>query len=177
MKENLKRIVSNAVVAGAMTLGLSGQAEARTLRNNVSLAGEAQAGQSQASKEASEKARADYLAGKWVDASVISPQPLEENEEAQYISQKYFLRVMKPEFSLGRGVIVSADSTEGPQGFVTRDKTSGKVVYRDMLKAGNPEKPTDDPAFQALVKDVLEKEGLPTSVLELFRGLLIAQNK
>jgi hypothetical protein len=170
MKENLRRMVNKAVVAGAMTLGLSGQADARTLRNIVSFEGEAQAGKSPVSREAFKKAREDYLAGKWVDASVISPQPLEEHEEAEYINKKYFLTIMKPSFFLGKGIVVESDST---QGFVTIDKTSKKVVYRDMLEVGNPEKPINDPKFQALVKNVLEQKGLPDSVLELFRGLLI----
>ncbi len=175
MKENLKRIIKKGVVAGAMTLGLSGQAEAReTAKDTISFAGEARAGQSQSSQEAFEKARADYLSGKWVDASVVLSEPLEENEEAQYINQKYFLKIMKPEFHLGKGVVVSADST---QGFITVNKTSGKLVYLDMLEAGNPAKSTNGAAFQALVKDVLEKEGLPASVSELFRGLLISPNK
>lgn len=175
MKENFKKMINKAVLAGAVTLGISGQTEAREpARNTTALAGEAQAGQSQPTQDAFEKSRVDYLAGKWVDASVISSTPLEEDVETEYISQKYLLRVMKPQFRLGKGVLVAADSTDG---FVTVDKNSGKVVYLNMLEVGNPEKPTNDPAFQALVAEILNKEGLPASVVELFRGLLVAQNK
>jgi hypothetical protein len=168
MKENFNRAINKAMLAGAITLGISGQGDDhKPSKDAEAVSKEAQIGESQPAQEA-EKARRDYKAGKWVDAKVLQSGTLDEDKEAEYINQKYFLQVTKNQFLLGRGILVTSDSTDG---FITLDKNSGKTVYLDMREVGHPQKPTNNPAFQALVTEVLQKEGLPTSVLELFRAL------
>ncbi len=173
MKENIFNKMGSGIRNAVLSAGIVAGSTAPSLEAQQASANVAASElvKSSPQEEAVAQKRADYQAGKWINSEgVINSGVVDEDQEAFFLSKKYAMKVMKPSYSLGRGMIVSFDMTPG--GFVTFDAKSNTVVYLDMLNPGHPQKDATSPEFQEFAKSVVESDAIPADIKSLFKDLL-----